>query len=77
MISYEDALKKAQEVKSNIDKCIEYEKGYYFSSSEDEGYVGGAGHSPVVVQKTDGKLIPMPQFVMNGTGEELREFKTE
>lgn len=73
MISYEEALQIAKELKPNLDGCTEYENGYAFSSSQDEGYEGGAGHTTCVILKKDGRAVNMPYFVLNGTGEEIRE----
>ncbi len=72
MITYEEALKKAKELKPSIDGCTEYENGYVFGSSQDEG-VGG-NNSPCVILKENGKAVAMPYFVMHGTGKELRDF---
>lgn len=74
MISYEEALKIAKQLKPNLDGCTEYENGYAFSSSKDEGYEGGAGHSICVIEKSSGKAIPMNLFVINGTGKYIKEF---
>ena len=73
MITYEVALEKARELKKNVDNVMEYENGWVFGSHADEGCVGGFGHTSVVIQ-TDGKVINMPQFVVNGTGKHLRSF---
>ena len=74
MITYEDALKKAKELKPDIDGCTEYENGYVFGCSMDDFYDGG-GHAPVVIVKENGKAIYMPQFVIDGTGNQIRSFK--
>ena len=70
MITYEDAVKTAKEIRADINRCFEYEKGYVFSNVEDENYIGGS-HAPVVIVKETGKAISMPQFVIDGTGEEI------
>lgn len=74
MISYEEAYTKAKELKPNLDSCTEFENGYMFGSSKDKGYYGGSGHTPVVILKENGKAIPMNEFVIMGTGEEIRDF---
>ena len=74
MITYEEALKIAKEFKPNTDNCTEYENGYVFGSSDDEFYVGGYGHTPCVILKSNGKVISMPEFVIKGTGKEIRSF---
>lgn len=75
MISYEDALKTAKELKPDIDGCTEYEKGYVFGSTNDENFDGGAGHTPCVILKSDGSAVSMPYFIMHGPGEEIRSFE--
>lgn len=74
MITYEEAYRKAKELKPNTNCCTEYENGYMFGSTEDEGYRGGRGHTPCVILKKNGKAIPMNEFVISGTGEMIREF---
>ena len=74
MIAYEVALKKDRELKDNIDNVREYENGWVFGCHDDENWVGGGGHTSVVILKEDGKAINFAQFVVNGTGEELRSF---
>ena len=73
MITYEEALKKAKELKPTIDNCTEYENGFVFACKDDDNYEGG-NHTPCVILKESGKAIPMPVFVMQGTGEELKSF---
>lgn len=75
MITFDEAYAKAKELKDNIDGYFEYENGYVFSGSEDEGYTGGAGHTPVVIEKETGKAISMPRFVANGTGKEIAGYE--
>lgn len=74
MITYEEALKKAKEFKPNADNCTEYENGYVFGSGDDDNYVGGYGHTPCVILKANGKITSMPEFVIKGTGKEIRNF---
>ena len=73
-ILYEEALKKAKEFKPNLDNCTEYENGYVFGSHSDDLYEGGIGHTPCVVLKSDGRIISMPEFVIMGTGKEIKSF---
>ena len=61
MVSYESALKKAKQLKKNIDHCMEYERAYSFSSKEDEFSFGGDG--PVVILKENGEAINFVSFV--------------
>ncbi len=70
MISLEEALRMAKEERDNLDMVVEYEKGYVFSSKDDEGYVGGSGHTPVVILK-DGTRSTMAEFMFGDPGEEV------
>lgn len=74
MISYDEALAKAKELKPDIDNGTEYENGFVFGCTKDDMYEGG-NHAPVVILKADGKAVTMPWFVINGTGEEVRTFE--
>ena len=73
MINYDEALAKAKGLKSNIDKCTEYETAFIFSSSADEMSIGGDG--PVVIKKSDGAAINMVDYLDEEHGEMLREFE--
>ncbi len=73
MIAYKVAYEKAKELKKDIDNVMEYDNGWDFGSRDDENYDGG-GHASGVILKKDGKAINMPQFVVNGTGEHIRDF---
>ncbi len=74
MITYEEALKIARERKDRIDNCIEYENAYVFGFTGDNNYIGGYGHTPVVIMKEDGRIASMPELIDSGTGEEIRSF---
>ena len=76
-ITYDEALKIAREHKDNINNCIEYETGYVFGTREDSNYIGGYGHTPVVILKADGTITSMPEFTDMDRGEILREFTVE
>lgn len=74
MITFEEAYKKAKDLKPNIDNCTEYKKGFIFGSHEDDDYEGGYGHTPVVILKKDGSSTDMPYFIGKiGTGRKIRE----
>jgi len=73
VISYTDAFFKAKEIREEIDSCIEYENGYVFCSDKGKDQAGGY-YSPIVILKDDGKAVDMSQFVVNGTGKELKSF---
>ena len=70
MISFEDAVTKAKEIREDINRCFEYENGYVFSNTDDDNSIGG-NHAPVVIIKDSGKAINMPQFIIDGTGAEI------
>lgn len=74
MISYEDALTKAKELKPSTDTCSEMSNAYIFSCKDDENYEGG-NHTPCVIIKETGEAIDMPTYVAEfGYGEEIRDF---
>lgn len=70
MISFDEALKKARELKSNIDYCIEYNDAWLFGC-RDEFHVIGA--TPVIVLKENGKAIDAVTYYDNYDAEELGE----
>ena len=74
MISYEEALKKAKEIKPDINVCVEYKQGYMFGRNDNEETFGG-GNAPVVILKDTGKAVSMAYFAAKFTGEPLREIK--
>lgn len=71
MITYDEALAKAYTKRKNLDQVVEYENGYVFSDSSDAEYIGGLGHTPVVVLKKNGEIVDMMAFVNAGTGKEI------
>ena len=71
MITYEEALAKAHTRRKNINQVVEYANGYVFSNTDDADYLGGLGHSPVVVLKKNGDIVDMMTFVNSGTGKEI------
>ncbi len=73
MIKFEDALKRAKELKKDIDNGSEYERGFVFGCRADDMYEGG-NHSPVVILKEDGRAVTMPYFVSMGKGKKIRSF---
>ena len=78
MITYEEALKKARERKPNLNCCTEYKNGYMFSSTEDKGYKGGYGHTPVIVLKENGNFCDVAIFLCTGmSGKEIKSFKVK
>lgn len=73
MLTLEEAVRIGKEKKPNTDHCTEYENGYMFSSSEDDNYDGGYGHTPIVVRKSDGSVTNFNAFTIEGTGDYLTE----
>ena len=74
MITYEKAYKEAAKLRTDINYGTEFEKGYLFGNTDDENYTGGAGHTPVIILKKDGKAVNAPTFYMTiGPGEIIRE----
>lgn len=74
MISYEEAYNTAKKLKPNIDGCIEYENGYVFLNYKRKRTIGGYGQTRCVILKENGKAVPFNEFIIIGTGKEIREF---
>lgn len=72
MISYDEALKKAKELKSNIDACDEYDVAYLFKARSEEYCIGGDG--PCVILKDNGRAINQLEFFENYEHEHIKEF---
>ena len=77
MITYEDALNIAKDRKEHIDNGTEYEKYYVFRSSKDDNYIGGYGHTPVVIAKEDGRILSVPEMIVEGCGDEIKLFEIQ
>ena len=75
MVTYEEALKKARQLKTTIDNCTEYENGFVFGSMAD-GLSDGT-NTPCVILKENGDAVNMPWFVISGMGREIRSFSVE
>ncbi len=73
MVEYEEALKKAKELKPEIDNGSEYQNGYVFGFTGDDDYMGG-NHAPVAIRKSDGKALAMSAFLADGMGDHIRDF---
>lgn len=74
MITFEKAYEIAKQLKPNIDGCTEYENGFVFGFSGDDDFIGG-NHTPCVILKKDGRAVTMSYFVIDGTGEEIRDIE--
>lgn len=59
-MTYEEAFKKAKELKPNIDACDEYDKGFVFKTKSDEWSIGG--DPPCVILKSSGDAINQVEF---------------
>ena len=77
MVTYEEALEIARQTRDDIDYCDEYEEGYVFGAEADADYVGGLGHSPLVVMKKDGKVVDMAFFMFNNPGDVIKEYEND
>lgn len=60
MVTYEEALKKAKELKPNIDACDEYDIGYMFKAKADEFSIGGDGACCII--KDTGEAVCQTEF---------------
>lgn len=77
VITYEEAYKKAKELKPLINNCTEYENGYVFGYDDGSVPSDGGGNQPCVILKEDGSAVVMPWFVINGTGKEIRDLEID
>ncbi len=68
MITYEDALVKAKDLKPVIDTFEEREDAYIFGCKADDDYEGGLGHSPIVILKDSGETLYMVEYVARTCG---------
>ena len=60
MITYEEALKRARELKTSITKCVETPTAYMFKNTDDEYSFGGEGIC--VILKENGKAIGLTAY---------------
>lgn len=72
MITFEEAVQKAKELKPNIDGGTEWENGWVFSNLKEAGNIGGP--SPVVILKKNGEAVNMPEFIIEGSGKMIKDF---
>lgn len=75
MITFEEAVKKAKEIRPNVDGGTEFEGGYMFSGQGDSKHMGGYNHAPVCILKKDGKVVDTVSFMLGQAGEEIRDFE--
>ena len=72
MVSYDEALKIAKELKENIDACDEYENAYLFKTKADEYTFGGEG--ACIILKENGRAINQLEYFDNYDTNHIREF---
>lgn len=70
-ISFEEAHKKAKELKNNIDACDEYDVGYVFKAKSEEFMIGGDG--PCCIIKETGAAVCQTEFYENYNPEFIGE----
>lgn len=74
MISYDDAEKKARELKPEIDHCIEYDNAYIFACHADSEYEGT--RQPCVILRNDGRPVTLLWYLTKyGIGKKVREIE--
>lgn len=71
-VSYEDALTKARQLKSQINHCIEFTNAYVFSYSTGEHTVGG--DSPLVIMKDTGEALNFIVYAITPDKEIIQQF---
>ncbi len=75
MISYNEALKIAMQLKSRIDKCVETPNAYLFKNVDDEYSIGGEGICCIL--KENGKAIGTTEYYdkyANYSDDEVKEY---
>lgn len=72
MITYDEALAKARELKKNIDYCVEYNDAYMFGERREEYEIGG---NPCIILKESGKAIDIVAYFDDYDADEIREFE--
>ena len=72
MVNYDEALKIAKGLKSNIDACDEYENAYLFKTKADEYTIGGEG--ACIILKENGRAISQLEYFDNYDTNHIREF---
>ena len=75
MISYNEALAIAMQLKSRIDKCVETPNAFLFKNVDDEYSIGGEGICCVL--KENGKAIDTTEYYSkyaNYSDDDVKEF---
>ena len=73
-MTFEEALKKAREFQPSVNKCVEYENGYFFIDRAHEDDEGGS-YAPFVILKEDGRMINFPTYLIRFSAPEIGEIK--
>ena len=71
MITYEQALKKAQKLNKSVNYCMEYTDAFVFSDKNDDD-IGGNG--PVVIMKSNGDAVNMAYYVNTSEGDYVKAY---
>ena len=75
MVTYDEALKKAKTLKSNIDACDEYSDAFVFKCRAEEWSSGG--NAPCVILKDSGRAINQVEYFDRYEADHIREFDIE
>lgn len=71
-ISYEDALIKARQLKSQINRCTEFTNAYAFGYTTGENTIGG--ESPLVIMKDTGEALNFIDYAVTPDKEIIQQF---
>lgn len=78
MITFEEALKKANEIKSGIDCGTEFENGYIFDKKDEQnGEIRYGGLLPIHMFKKNGEVVPSITFMLGNSGEPVKNFELQ
>lgn len=72
MITYDEALSKAKELKKDIDFCVEYSDAYMFGLKSEENEIGG---NPCIILKETGKAINIVEYFDEYDAKEIKRFE--
>lgn len=72
MLSYDEALKKAKEKKSQINRCQEYENAFVFSY--DSGTDSEGGEVPIAIIKESGEALNFIVYATQYEHKLVKEF---
>ncbi len=72
MVTYEEALAIARDLKENISHCCEFTDAYMFTAEGDDYMIGGFG--ALVILKENGRALGPTGYYDNFSGEMVRDF---